>query len=326
MEQVSAAFGKSLKARIFSANWLWAPGSTIYDYPLLATLMRRYRGYDLVFEAIGPVIHLSARQTPQFTYVFFPPHPDLMGDGKFRSGFWRLYSAPYRLFYKTFATNVRSTQILSISNYISDLCKVAWGMESDVVYFPVPFEEWRLNLNPSKRDGVITIGRFSSEKNQIEQLQIAEALLAARVDSPVNIVGAVASSVNRQLYWRLRSEASSRALRNVRFFPNLGKQRVIALANHSKVFLHTMRNEHFGIATVEAIAAGCVPLVHDSGGSKEIVPFEQLRYRSSADAAEKVSSALDGEFDKYIPSLQEHIPRFSEAAFKERVTKILLSQ
>jgi len=37
--------------------------------------------------------------------------------------------------------------------------------------------------------------------------------------------------------------------------------------------------EHFGITTVEAMAAGCVPLVYDSGGQAEIVSSGYNGYR-----------------------------------------------
>lgn len=39
----------------------------------------------------------------------------------------------------------------------------------------------------------------------------------------------------------------------------------------AKVYLHLMRGEHFGITIAEAMSASCVPVVHDSGGPKEIV-------------------------------------------------------
>jgi glycosyltransferase involved in cell wall biosynthesis len=39
----------------------------------------------------------------------------------------------------------------------------------------------------------------------------------------------------------------------------------------SRFYLHLMRGEHFGITVVEAMSAGCVPVVHNSGGPKEIV-------------------------------------------------------
>jgi len=39
----------------------------------------------------------------------------------------------------------------------------------------------------------------------------------------------------------------------------------------AKVYLHLMEREHFGISIVEAMSALCIPIVHDSGGPKEIV-------------------------------------------------------
>jgi len=322
-EQLIATFQKPLKSRIFSRRWLWDPGSTIYDNPILAALMGGYRGYDLVFEAIGPVVHISRSRTPGFTYVFFPPDPDLMGDREIRSFFWRIYSAPYRIFYKMFSDNVRSTRILSISQYIADLCKKAWGVESEVVYFPVPISQWKPTSN-STRDGVISIGRFSSEKNQLEQVNIAEALQSAGVSSPVRVIGAVASSLNHRLYLDLRKQAEKRRIANILFYPNLPRKRIISMAHSSKVFLHTMKNEHFGIATVEAIAAGCIPIVHDSGGTREIVPISALRFRTEHEATGKIMLALEGEFDRYLPQLRRHISMFSEESFKERLTKIIL--
>jgi glycosyltransferase involved in cell wall biosynthesis len=248
-----------------------------------------------------------------------------MGDGKFNSGFWRFYSAPYRVFYEIFSGNVRSTRVLSISDYIAGLCKKAWGLDSDVVYFPVPYGNWK-PVNNAEREGIVTIGRFSPEKNQLEQIKIAESLRGVGVKSPLNIVGAVSSSLNHRLYTQLRGEAEKRGISNLNFNPNVPQRKVISLAHSSKVFLHTMRNEHFGIATVEAIAAGCLPIVHDSGGSKEIVPIKELRFRTEGEAAEKVERALKGEFDRYLPELARNITRFSEDSFKEKVTGIILNE
>lgn len=326
IERINTRFHKSLASRVFSTRWFWAPGSTIYDYPILSAILRVPGNYDVVYEAIGPVVHLSSAQMAQVTYVFFPPHPDLMGGGKFRKGAWRLYSVPYRLFYRSFAPNVRMTRLLTISGYVRDLCKTAWGMDSDVVFFPVPYQEWEQGSQATRREGIITIGRFSPEKKHSDQLEIAEGLARHGIKTPIQIVGAVSSSLSAKLYSGLKSEASRRNLGNIHFHPNLPKKEVIALAQRSKVFLHTMHYEHFGIVTVEAIAAGCVPLVHDSGGSREIVPFEELRFRNLEEAAEKARLALSGEFDGYLPELKQHIARFSEDRFKARVAEAVLSE
>ena len=53
-----------------------------------------------------------------------------------------------------------------------------------------------------------------------------------------------------------------------------------------------MVGEHFGISIVEAMASGCIPIVHNSGGMKEFVPAEN-RYETLQEAADKIDSAIN---------------------------------
>jgi glycosyltransferase involved in cell wall biosynthesis len=47
-------------------------------------------------------------------------------------------------------------------------------------------------------------------------------------------------------------------------------------------------SEPFGITTVQGIATGCIPIVHNSGGQIEIVEDELLRYNNEAEIPEKI--------------------------------------
>jgi glycosyltransferase involved in cell wall biosynthesis len=58
---------------------------------------------------------------------------------------------------------------------------------------------------------------------------------------------------------------------NARVIVNPNKELYQEVLAKSKIYLHLMKGEHFGITVVEAMSAGCVPIVHDSGGPKEIV-------------------------------------------------------
>jgi glycosyltransferase involved in cell wall biosynthesis len=49
-----------------------------------------------------------------------------------------------------------------------------------------------------------------------------------------------------------------------------------------------MEGEHFGIAPMEALASGCITLVHNSGGSGDFIPPE-LRWESLDDLRHKIS-------------------------------------
>jgi Glycosyltransferase len=79
----------------------------------------------------------------------------------------------------------------------------------------------------------------------------------------------------------------------VRFYPNASAEQKIELLKRAKIYLHTMVGEHFGISIVEAMALGCIPIVHNSGGMVEFVPA-QYRYQTVIDAAEKISREITG--------------------------------
>ncbi len=62
----------------------------------------------------------------------------------------------------------------------------------------------------------------------------------------------------------------------------------------AKVYVHCAQNEHFGITIVEAMAAGCVPVVHNSGGPKEIVSDDVgFRWSDLDEAAGQVRRAME---------------------------------
>ena len=105
------------------------------------------------------------------------------------------------------------------------------------------------------------------------------------------------------------------------FHVNAAEAELDALLGGARAYLHPMP-ESFGIAAVEAIAAGCVPVVPDDSAHPEAVPFAELRYRTEAEAVEIVRGALGGRFDGLLPALKEHAQKFSEA-FQEAMLGII---
>jgi glycosyltransferase involved in cell wall biosynthesis len=53
-----------------------------------------------------------------------------------------------------------------------------------------------------------------------------------------------------------------------------------------------MEGEHFGIAPMEALASGCVTLVHDSGGSGEFV-LPEFRWKTFEDLRSTIAKLVD---------------------------------
>lgn len=53
------------------------------------------------------------------------------------------------------------------------------------------------------------------------------------------------------------------------FQVNKSRSELLSLFSIAKVAVHTMRNEHFGIAICELMASGIVTIAHNSAGPKE---------------------------------------------------------
>ena len=83
-----------------------------------------------------------------------------------------------------------------------------------------------------------------------------------------------------------------------------------------------MEGEHFGIAVAEMARAGCLPLVHASGGPVEIVDAEPaLLWTTPADAAVRLRALLDAPAcaEALAAALTRRAARFAPETFVARV-------
>jgi glycosyltransferase involved in cell wall biosynthesis len=75
---------------------------------------------------------------------------------------------------------------------------------------------------------------------------------------------------------------------------NLPGPELLEVLHDSRVYVHLMEGEHFGIAPVEGLASGCVTLVHNSGGMKEFIP-DELRWEIYDDLKQKITWFMEDE-------------------------------
>jgi hypothetical protein len=69
------------------------------------------------------------------------------------------------------------------------------------------------------------------------------------------------------------------------------------------------------MTTVEAIAHGALPLVHNSGGQREIVPLADLRFEDHEifEKLDRILSMPNAEQNQVRLKLTRHIQQFGEA-------------
>jgi glycosyltransferase involved in cell wall biosynthesis len=225
-------------------------------------------------------------------------------------GLWSLY---YKFYYSMiifFIQNIHDPRIFLISNskYIQNCIKEKNNKNSKVIYPPVSLDEFK----PGKKENtVLTIGRYSEEKNYDFGMDVMKD-----IDCDYEIIGNTNTKSNILYYEKLENTAKNK--NKIYLSKNLERKNLVKKINKSKIYFHCSK-ETFGISVVESIAAGCIPIVPDNTAHKETVPFEDLRYEFNniQDAQEKINQALSGKFDHFLKPLQESIKKYDEKTFKK---------
>ena len=210
-----------------------------------------------------------------------------------------------------------SDAVLANSNSTRKECIKRWNRNDCIVLYPsIKIDEIATYISSpsSSRDDVcIVLSRLSPEK----KIELAIEAFNSKVlkNKQLLIIGYL-SRENKNYYQKLCG--LSKGNDNIKILPNLRRNDVLTLLSKSKVLFHPMPNEHFGIAIIEAMAAGCLPVVHASGGPLEIVDDGQygLIYRDSREIPELLTRAfnLSEHFQEKVKSraLQFDIKHFQE--------------
>lgn len=167
--------------------------------------------------------------------------------------------------------------IIYNSNFTKDHSKENWPIQSEVIYPPVDTDK----IRPlKKKKYILSVGRFSAYLKDKKQANLINAFKELLNDSnakdwTLNLVGS-AGEGDKDYIDELRETAKNLT---VKFYPNLEHNKLIKLYGESSIYWHASglgendptKMEHFGISTVEAMSAGCVPVVIAKGGQMEIV-------------------------------------------------------
>lgn len=321
---------KGLKFRI---KRLFSPIYGLYELKVLAlNLMMNFfaKNYDLLINSNNALLFTPSK-TSSISYIHFPREARISSkyldlafpDGKLVSesnlGI-RAYRAMLNLLRKIPQKKIDSIIITNSVFSKRMLLEVYPEFTPDkmsVIYPPIAITAPESN---KKNDNVvITLGRFSADKRQLEQIQIAEKFPDLRFE----IIGFVGDRKSEVYFNKCRNYQEKKVITNVEFHPNLPPQKVKEKLQTSRFFMHNLRNEPFGISTVEAIAAGCIPIVHDSGGQREIVPFAELRYENKEHAVELLKNIENLDHEAISLKLRQNISQFDHSVFRVMFKKIL---
>lgn len=165
--------------------------------------------------------------------------------------------------------------VVANSAYTASWIERRWGREARVLHppvFPIPERE--------KRPWIVAVGRFAEggrSKRQLEMVRTFRRLVEEGLEGwELHLVGTVQTP---EYAFRVAQEAEGLP---VALHLDASREELESVCGAASLFWHFTgagedpeeapeRMEHFGIATVEAMSAGAVPVVVARGGQPEIV-------------------------------------------------------
>ncbi|CAB4438639.1 unnamed protein product [Rhizophagus irregularis] len=258
----------------------------------------------------------------------------------------RILSAGKILYYRVFA------YLYSLAGSFSDIVMVnstwtkghidqLWGVNSKIVYPPCDTASLtKLPLEDRQRT-IVSVAQFRPEKDHQLQLQSLRCLLSNYPNfrqGPEKIelvlIGGSRNKDDEDRIQKLKELCKTLDIEdNVTFEINASFERLVYWLSKAKIGLHTMWNEHFGIVVVEYMAAGLIPVAHNSGGPKMdiVIPYNDniTGYLASTpeEFATKIANVFSLSEEEYknvqINARENVIGKFSESVFQESILNLL---
>jgi glycosyltransferase involved in cell wall biosynthesis len=284
----------------------------------LFTRLRRLRKFDkLIYLSDGSIPFVSSKTN--FLLFLFPVN-------------W--------LNGKTLINQIKIKQfkkVISISNFTKGFIDKTFGIKSVLIYPPVDTERF---LPLPKENIILSVGRFTKSLHNKKQEVLVEAFKRL-VDSGVNnwklmIVGGVTED-EKYIVDNLNKMKDHY---HIEIKTDIDLNELTKLYGSASIFWHASgfgideninpeKVEHFGISTIEAMSAGCVPVVAKKGGQKEIIEenISGLFFETVDELVKKTKMLIVNQKERESLS-QKAIMRskyFSKEQFTNRIDSIIES-
>ena len=224
-------------------------------------LCAKKSGDDLVINNYGEIFPTIAN----ISYAHAIPLINFVGEGRdnpYQIPFWRIISRLYALFYAVLERTTEPSITITNSRYNAEMIKRRSRLDPLVLHPPV--DPSRLSCEISGKDNVIlTISRINAKKNLTIIPEIAE-----KMDGEFEfvIMGRTDGRSKAVIKDIRDSSSESRVADRLKIILEPDRRTIEGAFRKASVYLSTQPNEAFGMALVEAMAAGCVPVVPRDGG------------------------------------------------------------
>ena len=207
--------------------------------------------------------------------------------------------------------------------------KVIWkrlGVKTTVLSPPVDIDVFRNAILFSRSDqnytnSILVVSRINPSKRIENAIRIARLLKKHKIGDRMIVVGNLAPDDFRY-YLLLNRMVKDYDLENfVKFEANANFLVLLDLMRQSKVYLHPLPGEPFGISTVEAMSAGLIAVVPDIGGHTEFVP-RKYQFHTLGEGVEAIADGMHASTSERN-LLSDSVRKFSVSSYIRSFQKIV---
>jgi glycosyltransferase involved in cell wall biosynthesis len=247
------------------------------------------RKCDLVMNTFGDVINSVA----DVTYVHFP----LRAAVEFsqipafsNKTMWQTV-APFYDKTVSLLDRIYPGQLLTNSKFMQQIIKETLSRNATVVYPPVNVESFSSDYPQNQKETAVAVVASYTPKRHLEQVP----LIAKKTKHADFVIMGKTDEYSVPTLKKLKTLIDALQVKDrVKLQTNVPTNDLKEMLAKTKVYLHVMPYDHFGISVVEAMASGCVPLVHRSGGPwQDILDGKQGQYGYSYASAAEAADIID---------------------------------
>jgi glycosyltransferase involved in cell wall biosynthesis len=252
----------------------YKPNLVVYETPKLIKLLgvggrfvrlRRLLLVNDVLEKLGGKYDLiidTSSNAPTKADIVYVHYPALLRTSDKSGLHWVLYDKL-----------VQSATKRLLGNPKLVLCNSSWtvekfegvygyGFKVEVLHPPVDVEFFNAVADNKKENIVATVSRFTPEKNIEKIIDIASKLR----EFNFKLIGSKAK-YSEPVINKVEKRIKELKADNVELLFNVPRDKLREILGSAKYYLHPPFAEHFGISVVEAMSAGCIPIVYRDGGA-----------------------------------------------------------
>ena len=190
--------------------------------------------------------------------------PDSRYQGLF-AGFLNIH---YRNSYNGFICN---------SAYTQKYLKEYWNIEGTIVYPPISMQCICKEELVQKEKIILAVDRLVEDKKILEMINAYKMILAKQSCEYKFVIIGNKDNKEESYYQKIIAEINGYP---IEVYHDLSKEELVQWYKRAVIFWHAKgyneegdpeKAEHFGMTTAEAMANGCVPIVINKAGQKEIV-------------------------------------------------------